>query len=94
MEETGKLKVLFDFPKSFAKFATDTGIVANLDGNNLVLWGNTFGIQIVLSNEYDPDNVGFVRWLCKCQYMSCVNGVLQYICYSKVEKSLICCWAK
>ena len=61
MEETGKMKVLFDFMKSFAKFVTDTGIVAKSDGNAFAALGSKFGIQLIQTDDYDPDNVGFVK---------------------------------
>ena len=93
MEEIGKLRVLFDFTKSFVKFTTDSGIVAKLDGNTHAALGNKFGIQIIQTDDYDPDDVGFVKWLRKCQCMSCVKAVLQLMCHSEVEKSVVCCWA-
>ena len=93
MEEIGKLRVLFDFTKSFVKFTTDSGIVANLDGNDHAALENKFGIQIIQTDDYDPDDVGFVKWLRKCQLMICVKAVLQFMCNSEVEKSVVCCWA-
>ena len=93
MEEIGKLRVLFDFTKSFVKFTTDSGIVAKLDGNTHAALGNKFGIQIIQTDDYDPDDVGFVKWLRKCQFMISVKAVLQFMCPKKVEKSVVCCWA-
>ena len=76
MEETGTLRVFLDFMQSIKNIATECGIVVNTDGHFRVASGNEFGIQIIQTNEFDPDNIGFVQWLCTRECMSCVKSVL------------------
>ena len=68
--------MLFDFIKSFKKIASECGIVPNWDGNVRAALGNKFGFQIVQTDDYDPDKIGFVKWLCIHGRKRCVNTVI------------------
>ena len=62
LEYTGAKKLLSVFTKSFANFAQETRIIAKSETNVIAALGQKFGARLIQTDDYDPDNAGFIKF--------------------------------
>ena len=90
LEYTGARNLLYSFTKSFVSFVEETRAVAESEANVLAALSEQFGIRLIETDSYDPDNIGFIK-CASCVHVFCrYSHVLILFCYNQVEKGTLC----